>query len=198
MGVTDTSTPLFKYTPAQWRAIHYLRGERVVSKANPATGGSKVSTDQHDARRLVDRQGVSFDHLLDLERDGYIDGWIGLGYDHPIYLRDLRELPKTANKYAQVKVSLSRKGQALARDPMHLVLQAAGRNRQYRVADVAGSAGVNSADVRQILRTLESADLAGLRNDQGYVPVAMWTGDIPSHLRVALTRKGGTYLARKN
>lgn len=196
MTAVLSNSKLFTFIPAQWRMIHYLRQGRIARWSGSPNSGNNVSTHYHDARRLIDRQGAQYGDLQMLQHYGYLQATVGLG-GPAVDLVKLSRLPKTGRPAAQVKVALTREGQGLARDPMHLVLQAAARRVCYQVKDVTSSAGLGRADVKPVLLTLEDARLIECSNDTGNVPMTMWSGDIPPNLRLRTTRKGATYLARK-
>jgi hypothetical protein len=195
------------YHPHEWRVINRLYSPgRVVGGGatgyrvpGAVTHDGKASVTNQDARRIMDRQGCSFDSLCQLERDGVIAASLGQGSTAmPINLVDLNgKLPTGRSHGARAVIELTPKGREVARDHLNMVLVSIGRNHRYLVKDVTPSTGVSGADVMPVLKALEELGLIEARNDTGTVSLAMWSREIPPNLRLSLTRRGGTYMARK-
>lgn len=180
------------YQPGIWRVINDLWQDQQAHPGAPARQYPLVT-------RVLNRQQVEFCNLQFMEREGIVRGMIGADWID-VRLTELSWGQVTAAKRSlQVRVSLTKYGRTLALDPLNMVLRSAGRRpRRYTVADVTRSAGVSGPDVKPVLVAMEALGLIEACNDQGVVQLAMWKrAEIPSTLRLRLTRKGGTYLNRK-
>jgi hypothetical protein len=209
MTTTTNHTRLVHYHPCEWRVINRLYSPgRVIGGGatgyrvpGARTHDGKASVTNQDARRIIERQDCPLDYLIRLECDGLIRASLGQGSEAvPVGLYSLNgKLPTGRGHGARVVIELTAKGREVARDPLNMVLVSIGRKHRYRVEDVTRSAGVAGPDVKSVLVALEDLLLIECRNDTGTVPLTMWSKaiNIPPFLRLSLTRRGGTYLARK-
>ncbi len=177
---------------AQWRILHGLHW----SERRMVAG--------KDCRALLREQGASSDDLMALSEAGLVEGLtLGAVVDLAIvnWAVALR-----ARDYVACRITPA--GRRVVMLPLSMLLAATGRGRRFTIADIAKASGVGSTatsdhgyqvadeQLAGILRAAQEFGLIRAANDAGHAQdLAGWTR-IPATLRLSLTRKGGTYIAR--
>lgn len=182
--MTTTATPLTRWSPARWRLLNALHWRERATK--PVV----------DCRGLLRQQDASSEDLVSLSRAGLVEGVV------PGAVIDLAtinwDVALRRRNYVAVR-NTAKGGDAVTYNGVMMILNATGRGHRYQIKDVVASAGASPGEMDGYLRQAEEMGLVVASGDDGqHVPLSMFQRSaIPVTLRLSLTRRGGTYLARR-